>query len=60
MKKCVGDDAEAIRLYEIMCDECGAREIEFERWYDQGLIMDYIGRMVKQKTATGLADIMAM
>ena len=41
-------------------EDFGARELEFERWYDQGLLMDYIGRRVKQKTATGLADIMAM
>ena len=60
MAKCVGNDEEALRLYELACDECGAREIEFERWYDQGLLMDYIGRKVKQKTATGLADITAM
>jgi hypothetical protein len=60
MKKCVGDDEEAKRLYELMCDECGARELEFERWYDHGLLLNFIGRKVLQKTATGLADIMAI
>jgi len=57
MAKCVGNDEEAVRLYELASVECGAREIEFERWYDHGLFFDFIGRKIKQKTVTGLADL---
>jgi len=60
IKKCVGNDDEAIELYSSMMAECGKREAEFERWYDHGLYFEFIGRRVKRKTKMSDAEVDAV
>lgn len=55
--KAVGKDGEAIKLFEVMCAECGARELEFERWYDHGLFFQFLHKKVTQTTLMSPLDI---
>ncbi|MBE6644579.1 MAG: DUF4838 domain-containing protein [Ruminococcaceae bacterium] len=55
--KAVGDDEGAIALGEKMRDECGRREIEFERWYDHGMYFEFIKGILNSRTVMKLEDI---
>jgi hypothetical protein len=57
MKKAVGDDEGAFSAFCAMRDECGKYELAFERWYDHGLIFQYLGSKVRSKTVTDIPVI---
>ena len=54
MHKVVGNDEEAIRAFDKLMLECGARELEFERWYDHGLFCKYTVGKISGKSVTGI------
>ena len=54
--KAVGKDDEAKKRFAVMAEECGKRELEFERWYDHGLAFYSLERKVSQKTVMSPAD----
>ena len=57
--KAVGNDEEAIKLFDEMMVECGKREIEFERWYDHCLIFNYLSSLAKSKSSAGDSESIA-
>ncbi|MBE6643839.1 MAG: DUF4838 domain-containing protein [Ruminococcaceae bacterium] len=59
-EKVVGNDEEAIALFEKMRVECGKYELQFEPWYDHGQFFEYTKGMIRAKTETGLPDPDAM
>ena len=58
--KAVGDDDGAMALCEKMRDECGKREIEFERWYDHGMFFEFVMGLFKSRTVMKLEQIDAI
>ena len=54
--KAVGKDDEAKKQFAAMADECGKHELEFERWYDHGLMFLSLERMINQDTVMSPAD----
>ena len=55
--KAVGDDEGAMKLCDKMCEECGKREIEFERWYDHGMFFEFIYGIFKSRPVMKLDEI---
>ena len=58
--KAVGKDSEAIELFEELTAETGAREIEFERWYDHGLTFRFFDNVIRKSTVMSAVDIERM
>ena len=56
ISKCVGDDEAAIAKYEVMRARCGARELEFERWYDHAAGFIYFDKWFRASTVKGAGD----
>ena len=56
ISKCVGDDEAAVAKYEVMREKCGARELEFERWYDHAAGFMYFDKWFRASTKKGAAD----
>ena len=51
IEKAQGNDEKADELYKIFREEVGKREVEFDRWYDQGLYFYALERMfIKART----------
>ena len=57
IEKAVGNDEAACAKFEKMRDECGKHEIEFENYYDHGLIFHYNGVKVSAKTVTRVDEV---
>ena len=45
IEKAQGHDEEAKKICEAARLECGARELEFERWYDHGMFFSFLKRL---------------
>ena len=57
VEKAKGNDEGADALYSKLRDEAGKRELQFERWYDHGLIFYALDRIFKPRTNV-LDDVM--
>ena len=54
IEKAAGNDGAAYAKFEEMRDECGKYEIQFETYYDHGLIFNYASVKVSAKTVTAI------
>ena len=54
IEKAAGNDGAAYAKFEEMRDECGKYEIQFENYYDHGLIFNYASVKVSAKTVTAI------
>ena len=56
IEKAVGNDEIALEKLNKMCNECGKYELQFENYYDHGLIFRYTTMKVAAKTVAKVAD----
>jgi len=59
-EKAVGNDGEAIALFEKMRRVCGEYELQFERFFDHGLFFEYTKGLVNATTNRGISAPDAM
>ena len=52
-EKCVGNDEAALEKFLHMRDECGKREVEFERWYDHASMFNHNDKWARATTVKG-------
>ena len=55
--KAVGNDEAAMQRFEEMRDECGKYELQFENYYDHGLIFHYTRVKASAKTVMRIEEV---
>ena len=58
--KVVGEDEVAAAMYGELMKECGKYELQFERYYDHGLLFKYTYGKMRSKSITGVENLEEM